>query len=127
VRGFLQRPHIILFTVDDMGWNDVGYQSSDLTKATPFMNSLAETGVKLTHYYSQPSCTPSRVAMMTGKFPYANGFQNYELQVQNNVGVPMSNRLLPNYLQAFGYKTVCARSAERQSIRSVRMSARALL
>jgi len=90
-----------------MGWNDAGYQSSDLPEATPFMNSLREKGVKLTHYYSQPSCTPSRVAMMTGKFPYRNGFQNIELQVSNHYGVPMSNRLLPQYLQELGYKTVC--------------------
>ena len=90
-----QRPHIILFTVDDMGWNDMGYQSTDLPEATPFMNSLSEKGIKLTHYYSQPSCTPSRVAIMTGKFPYRNGFQNMELQVADHYGVPMSNRLLP--------------------------------
>jgi len=89
-----------------MGWNDMGYQSSDLPEATPFMNSLREKGVKLTHYYSQPSCTPSRVAMMTGKFPYRNGFQNVELQVSNHIGVPKSNRLLPQYLQEIDYKTV---------------------
>ena len=70
------------------------------------MNSLREKGVKLTHYYSQPSCTPSRVAMMTGKFPYRNGFQNVELQVSNHIGVPKSNRLLPQYLQEIDYKTV---------------------
>jgi len=92
--------------VDDMGWNDVGYQSTDLPEATPFMNALVKKGVKLTHYYAQPSCTPSRVAMMTGKFPYQNGFQNVEVQVANHYGVPMSNRLLPQYLQEIGYKTV---------------------
>lgn len=69
------------------------------------MTALAAKGVKLTHYYSQPSCSPSRVAMMTGKFPYKNGFQNYELQLSDQVGVPLSNKLLPSHMKDLGYHT----------------------
>jgi hypothetical protein len=43
-------PHIFLFTVDDMGWNDIGYNSGDLPEATPFMKSLAHQGITLTHH-----------------------------------------------------------------------------
>jgi hypothetical protein len=43
--------------------------------------------------------------MMTGKFPYKNGFQNYELQVIDEIGVPLSNKLLPAYLKELGYHT----------------------
>ena len=46
-------PHILFFFVDDMGHADIGYQSTDLSKATPFMDSLAASGVKLTSYYTQ--------------------------------------------------------------------------
>ena len=46
-------PHILFFFVDDMGHADMGYQSTDLSKATPFMDSLAASGVKLTSYYTQ--------------------------------------------------------------------------
>lgn len=70
------------------------------------MTSLAKKGVTLTHYYTQPSCTPSRAAMMTGKFPYKNGFQNYELQHEDPVGVPLSNKLMPEHLAEFGYTSV---------------------
>ena len=87
------------------GWNDIGYSSTDLPEATPFMTNLAKQGIKLTHYYSQPSCTPSRVAMMTGKFPYKSGFQNYELQHTDAVGVPLSMKMVPEHLSDLGYAT----------------------
>ena len=70
------------------------------------MTHFSGLGIRLTHYYSQPSCTPSRVAMMTGKFPYKNGFQNYELQVADEMGVPLSNKLMPAYMKELGYRTV---------------------
>ena len=105
-----KKPHVILFTVDDLGWNDMGYQSSDLPEATPFMNALVHESVKLTHYYSMPSCTPSRVAMMTGKFAYKNGLQNTEVMIDSYFGVPMSNKLVPKFMQELGYKTVRARA-----------------
>ena len=43
--------------------------------------------------------------MMTGKFPYKNGFQNYELQLTDQVGVPLSNKLMPAHLKDLGYAT----------------------
>ena len=46
-------PHIVFFFVDDMGYADIGYNSYDLPKATPFMDSLASEGVVLTSYYTQ--------------------------------------------------------------------------
>jgi len=99
------QPHIILFTVDDLGWNDFGLYSTDLPEATPFMSELAKKGVLITKYYTQPSCTPSRVTMMTGKYAYRNGFQNYELQHVDQVGVPLSNKLMPAYMKDLGYST----------------------
>jgi arylsulfatase B len=99
-------PNIFLFTVDDLGWNDIGYNSNDLSGATPYMKEIAKKGIKLTQYYTQPSCTPSRVTMMTGKFAYKNGFQNYELNVPDYVGVPLSNKLMPEHMKDLGYKTI---------------------
>ena len=97
-----KKPHIILFTVDDMGWNDVGWTSTDIPEATEYMVKLAEESVKLTHYYTQPSCTPSRVTIMTGKWAYRNGFQNHEVQPTDQIGVPLSNKLMPEILQELG-------------------------
>ena len=70
------------------------------------MTGLMKKGVQLTHYYTQPSCTPSRVTMMTGKWIYKNGFQNYELQHSDPLGVPLSNKLFPAYMRDLGYRTV---------------------
>lgn len=88
-----------------MGWNDVGWRSSDLPNATTFMNELAQKSVLMTQYYSQPSCTPSRATIMTGKWAHKTGFQNYELHVSDPVGVPLSSKLMPEYMAELGYKS----------------------
>lgn len=99
------QPHIILFTVDDMGWNDIGYRSTDLPNATTFMTELSEKSIILTQYYTQPSCTPSRATIMSGKWAYKNGFQNYELHISDPVGLPLKNKLMPEFMVELGYKT----------------------
>jgi arylsulfatase B len=55
-----QKPHIVVAILDDVGWNDLGYQSRDLSFVTPYMDSLAADGVKLNNFYTQPICTPAR-------------------------------------------------------------------
>jgi hypothetical protein len=69
-------PHIAFVLVDDWGWNDVGYQSTDLGDCTPHMDSLAESGVKLSNYYTQPLCSPARAALLTGKYPVHIGMHH---------------------------------------------------
>ena len=56
---FESMPHIVLMLVDDMGYNDIGYQSNDLFRATPTIDALAAAGIKLTNYY----VTPARLAV----------------------------------------------------------------
>ena len=52
-----KHPHIILFLLDDAGANDFGYTSTDIKHATPYIDSLAAKGVKLTRFYTEHSCT----------------------------------------------------------------------
>lgn len=47
-------PHLVLMLADDQGWNDIGYQSTDLGSCTPHLDSLAAAGIKLTNYYGMP-------------------------------------------------------------------------
>ena len=54
------KPHIVFFLLDDAGWNDFGYNSVDLSKASPNMDALAATGVTLHNYYTQVSQVPCR-------------------------------------------------------------------
>lgn len=63
------QPNIILFFIDDMGWTDLGCYGSELYE-TPNIDKLAEEGVKFTNAYSACTvCSPSRAALMTGKYP----------------------------------------------------------
>lgn len=66
------RPNIIVFMVDDMGWQDTSYPFDTVASAfnkiyhTPNMERLAKEGVAFSNAYSTPVCTPSRVSMLTG-------------------------------------------------------------
>lgn len=66
------RPNIVLFLVDDMGWQDTSEpfwtQLTELNKRyrTPNMERLAKRGMKFTNAYATPVCTPTRVSLMTG-------------------------------------------------------------
>ncbi len=65
------RPHILLILADDLGWRDVGYHGSEIE--TPHIDRIAREGVELDRFYVQPSCSPTRAALMTGKSPLRLG------------------------------------------------------
>jgi arylsulfatase A-like enzyme len=77
------RPNIIVFLVDDMGWQDTSVPFWDKTTPlnklyhTPNMERLAREGMKFTNAYAAPVCTPSRVAMLTGVNPAHAGITNW--------------------------------------------------
>ena len=60
-------PNILFVFVDDLGWSDVGFHGSKIQ--TPNVDKLAKEGVTLDNYYVQPMCSPSRAALMSGKYP----------------------------------------------------------
>jgi arylsulfatase A-like enzyme len=65
------KPNIIIILPDDLGWSDVGYHGSDVR--TPNIDKLAKAGVRLNQHYVMPTCTPSRVSLMTGLYPSRYG------------------------------------------------------
>ena len=67
------RPHIVYIVADDLGWKDVGFHGSDIK--TPNIDKLAQDGARLEQFYVQPMCTPSRAALMTGRYPCRYGLQ----------------------------------------------------
>ena len=99
-------PHIVLMFTDDQGWNDIGYQSSDLFDCTPHLDELAGTGVKLTSYYTQPTCTPARGSLMTGKYPIHLGLQHSTIDSTAPWALPKREIILPAMMkQVSNYST----------------------
>ena len=58
--------NIVLIMADDAGWNDVGYHNADII--TPNIDSLAKAGVVLDNFYVYPTCSPTRAALLTGRY-----------------------------------------------------------
>ncbi|MCG6858131.1 MAG: arylsulfatase [Salaquimonas sp.] len=97
------RPNIVVILADDLGWKDVGYHGSDIV--TPNIDELANTGAKLEQYYAQPMCTPTRAALMTGRYPMRYGLQTAVIPQGHNYGLATDEWLLPQALREAGYET----------------------
>lgn len=67
-----RKPNFLVILADDLGWADLGHDGSRI--ATPHLDRLAAQGVKLTHYRSSaPMCSPTRAALLTGRYPHSVG------------------------------------------------------
>ncbi|HEX42167.1 MAG TPA: arylsulfatase [Phycisphaerales bacterium] len=65
------KPNIVFIIADDLGWGDVGYHDSEIQ--TPNIDRLAAESVVLDRHYVMPTCTPTRVGLMTGHYPSRYG------------------------------------------------------
>src|SRR5215218_2127459 len=64
-----RRPNIVFIFADDLGWGDLGCYGS-LHHRTPVLDRLAADGVRLRHgYAASPTCSPTRIALYTGRYP----------------------------------------------------------
>ncbi|XP_069677746.1 arylsulfatase B-like [Periplaneta americana] len=97
------KPHIILIIADELGWNDVSFHGADQIP-TPNLDALAYNGIILNNYYTQSSCTPSRSALMTGRYPIHLGMQGLPLSSAERRALP-PGKILPEYLKDMGYET----------------------
>jgi arylsulfatase len=70
-----RRPNLIHLMWDDMAFGDLGIPAMKAIRGfdTPNLDRLAEEGILFTRYYTEPSCTPSRAAVLTGRHPVRNG------------------------------------------------------
>jgi arylsulfatase len=70
-----RRPNILLFLMDDVGWGDFGCYGGGIAVGapTPNFDRLARNGLQLTSCYSEPSCSPSRATLLTGRVPHRHG------------------------------------------------------
>lgn len=96
------QPNMIIIMADDLGWRDVSYNQSEIQ--TPVMDRLAREGITLNRFYVQPSCSPTRAALMTGKSPMRLGIIN-PITKNNPTGLPLSEVTIADRLRGVGYQT----------------------
>ncbi|MFN0116218.1 MAG: arylsulfatase B [Paracoccaceae bacterium] len=96
-------PNILYIIADDLGWKDVGFRGSDIP--TPNIDKLAVEGARLEQYYTQPLCTPTRAALMTGRYPLRYGLQVGVIPAGARYGLPMDEYLMPQAMKDAGYRT----------------------
>src|SRR5229473_3642659 len=104
-----KRPNIVWLLIDDMGYGDPGaFGGGAMTgAATPNMDRLAREGLKLTSTYSQPTCTPTRSAILTGRLPVRTGLTRPILAGDKITKNPWADEIsLPRLLSEAGYTTV---------------------
>lgn len=102
--GAAPRPNIVLVFMDDMGYGDLGCTGNPAIR-TPRMDAVAAAGVVFTQMYSaSPVCTPSRAALLTGRYAPRVGLPRV-LHPQDEMGLSGWEQTLPQLLSGCGYRT----------------------
>jgi len=102
-------PNLLLLYVDNLGYGDLGCFGNREIQ-TPRVDRLATEGVRCTDFYVvSAGCTPSRGAILTGRYPLRNGLAHQLATSENwdGIGLPHRERIIPQHLKASGYATGC--------------------
>jgi arylsulfatase A-like enzyme len=100
------KPNIILIVGDDVGYGDLGPYGGGEGRGmpTPNFDRMASEGMTFFSFYAQPSCTPGRAAMLTGRIPNRSGMTTVAFQGQGG-GLPAEEWTLASVLKTAGYNT----------------------
>ncbi|MCK5442292.1 MAG: sulfatase-like hydrolase/transferase, partial [Maribacter sp.] len=86
VDGAKLRPNVIVFIADDVSWNDLGCYGNTFVQ-TPNIDKLANNGIKFTNaILTASSCSPSRISIMTGRYPHNTGAAELHTQPKVDFG-----------------------------------------
>ncbi|MEM9633339.1 MAG: sulfatase-like hydrolase/transferase [Pseudomonadota bacterium] len=99
-------PNIINILIDDLGFGDMGIPELNAVRGyeTPNINQFSDEGMRMVRMYTEPSCTPTRVAMMTGRLPVRMGMGDTTVDIAG-FGLPGSEVTLAEVLKKAGYAT----------------------
>jgi arylsulfatase A-like enzyme len=92
-------PNIVLIVADDLGWADVPWHGGEIR--TPNLDALARTGLRLEQHYVAPMCSPTRAALMSGRYWSRFGIT----KATNDRVMPLETVTLARALKAAGYDT----------------------
>ena len=100
------KPNIILILSDDFGYGDAGAYGGGVGRGmpTPSLDRIADEGMTFFSFYGQPSCTPGRAAVQTGRIPNRSGMTTVAFQGQGG-GLPAAEWTLASVLKTAGYQT----------------------
>ncbi|PYV17614.1 MAG: arylsulfatase, partial [Acidobacteria bacterium] len=107
----VRRPNLVIIYADDLGYGDLGCYGARAIR-TPNLDRMAAEGLRMTSFYSvSPVCTPSRAALLTGR--YAARMGAYQMRLSNvlfptdRTGLPQEETTIARALGARGYATAC--------------------
>ncbi len=104
--GAVDKPNIVLILSDDFGYGDAGAYGGGPGRGmpTPSLDRLSAEGMTFFSFYAQPSCTPGRAAVQTGRIPNRSGMTAVAFQGQGG-GLPAAEWTLASVLKQAGYQT----------------------
>ena len=107
--GAGSKPNIIMIVGDDVGWGDLGAYMGGIGRGqpTPNLDRMAAEGMTFYTFYGQPSCTPGRAAIITGRIPNRSGMTTVAFQGQGG-GLPHAEWTIASVLKIAGYQTFFA-------------------
>ena len=101
-----KRPNILYILIDDISYGQMGNRKMNYVMGirTPRMNTFAEEGLSLERMYTEPSCTPTRAAMLTGRHPVRSGLKEVKVALVGE-GLPKEEVTIAEVLSEAGYNT----------------------
>ncbi|WP_373511988.1 arylsulfatase [Persicitalea sp.] len=95
------RPNVLIMMSDDQGYGDIGSHGNPYLK-TPNIESIGAQGAEMTHFFTYPSCSPTRAGLLTGRYPFRTGVVGVT-QVEHLMNT--SERTIAEILGSNGYRT----------------------
>jgi arylsulfatase len=106
-KKFGKKPNIIFILADDIGYTELGSYGGGKVRgfSTHNLDRMADEGMRLTSFYSEPSCTPTRAALMTGRHPVRIGMLGVLFPGTSGMGLVDEEVTVAELLSKAGYHT----------------------
>ena len=99
----ITKPNILMFVIDDLGWSDTSYKGSEIP--TPTIDKFANEGIRLQQYYVHRLCSPTRAAILAGRYAYHLQLERTVISNGQPFGMPLNQTTIADELKKGGYAT----------------------